>query len=293
MRVLVAGATGYLGSHVGRELKRRGHEVRSLIRRPEQRAAVQNFSDEIVVASVTSPSTLRGIADRTDAVFSSIGITRQRGSFTYEDVDFQGNLNLLTAAMESRVPRFVYVSIFRGRELRHVRLIAAKERFVDALQAADIESRVVRPTGFFSDMAAILQMARRGLVVLLRDGTARINPVSGHDVAAACVDALLERRRSDVNVDINVDVALDVGGPDIYSYNDIALLAATIVRKRSRIWHVPAALVRFIGSTLDRVAPPYVSGSWQFVEAMSSLDMNAPAIGHDRLGPFFESLAAS
>ena len=80
MHVLVAGATGYLGSHVCRELKGRGHTVRALVRRPEQRAAVQAFSDEVAVAQVTNAATLRGITDGVEAVFSSISDSRARCS---------------------------------------------------------------------------------------------------------------------------------------------------------------------------------------------------------------------
>src|SRR6185312_6862982 len=102
-RVLVAGATGYLGKHVARALKERGAWVRALIRNPQQRSALLPWVDDFAVAQVTRPPTLCRVADGVDAVFSSIGITRQREGFTFEEVDYQGNVNLLTAASRQSV----------------------------------------------------------------------------------------------------------------------------------------------------------------------------------------------
>jgi uncharacterized protein YbjT (DUF2867 family) len=291
MRVLVAGATGYLGGHVCREFQRRHHIVRALVRKREQQAVVREFADEVVIGQVTSPETVRDTMSQVDAVFSSIGITRQRDGLTYEDVDYRGNLNLLEEALRARVRRFVYVSIFRGRELRQVRLIAAKERFVDALQAAaaaagagSIESCIVRPTGFFSDMADILRMARRGVVLLLRDGKARINPVSGRDVAISCVDAVVAGHHE-------APIEVEVGGPDVFSYNDIAALAARVLGKRARVWHVPAPVVGVMRAAAGVLAPAAVAGALEFVDAMSGHDMVAPVGGADQLDQFFASVA--
>ena len=47
-RILVAGATGYLGKHVVAALKARGHWVRALARRPEKLAEVGQFLEPTV-----------------------------------------------------------------------------------------------------------------------------------------------------------------------------------------------------------------------------------------------------
>ena len=70
-RVLVAGATGYLGGFVARELKARGHVVRALAR-----SATKLGGLEVVEAQVTRPDTLGSVCDGVDVVFSSIGMTR-------------------------------------------------------------------------------------------------------------------------------------------------------------------------------------------------------------------------
>jgi uncharacterized protein YbjT (DUF2867 family) len=277
LRVLAAGATGYLGRHVVRELKQRGMWVRALTRHTHQRSDLASCADEIVVAHVTRPTTLRHVADDVDVVFSSIGITRQRERFTYEAVDYKGNANLLAEAERSSVPRFVYVSIFDGPHLRELAMVEAKERFVAALAASPVAHSIIRPTGFFSDAAAFLSMARKGLVVLAGDGTARINPISGRDLAAVCVDAIVDGTPE-----------IDVGGPEAFSYNAIAALAFEVVRKRPRLWHLADRYADGLAGVARRLAPLSISGPLEFLLTVTRRDMLAPRCGHDRLRDFFD-----
>ena len=86
-RALVAGATGYLGNFVVRELKSRGYFVRALARTPGKIDDLKEELDEIHIGEVTQPETLEGICNDIDVVFSSIGITRQKDGLTFRDVD--------------------------------------------------------------------------------------------------------------------------------------------------------------------------------------------------------------
>lgn len=78
-RVLVAGATGYLGSFVAREFKARGHFVRVLARHPEKLGELGSSVDEVVQAEVTRPETLAEVCDGMEVVFSSVGDTQTGG----------------------------------------------------------------------------------------------------------------------------------------------------------------------------------------------------------------------
>ena len=85
-RVLVAGATGYLGRYVAQEFKRRGYWIRVLARTPQKlqtegpymEPAIDQLCDELFVGEITRPETLVGVCNGLDIVYSSIGITRQR-----------------------------------------------------------------------------------------------------------------------------------------------------------------------------------------------------------------------
>ena len=85
-KVLVAGATGYLGQYLVEELKNRDFWVRVLIRKEAQKYRFKNV-DDFFIAQITEPNSIEGITKNIDFVFSSIGITRQKDGMTYLEVD--------------------------------------------------------------------------------------------------------------------------------------------------------------------------------------------------------------
>ena len=158
-KVLVAGATGYLGKHIVNELKSRGYWVRVLIRKESQKKLFKDV-DDFFVGEITMPKTLVSIAENIDWVFSTIGITRQKEDLTYMDVDYQGNVNLLYEAKKSGVEKFEYISAINGDKQRHLKIFEAKERFVNELKSSGLDYCIMRPNGFFSDMKDFLEMAK-------------------------------------------------------------------------------------------------------------------------------------
>jgi len=280
-RVLVAGASGYLGGFVAREFKARGYFVRALVRSPRKLDHLWDSSDEIVEAEVTQPDTLEHVCDGIDVVFSSIGITRQKDGLTFRDVDYQGNLNLLRVALRAGVRKFVYVSAFNGPNLRHLDIGAAHEDFVDELKASGICYAVVRPTGYFSDMGEVLEMARKGKVWLIGSGENRVNPIHGADLAVACVDA----------VD-GFELEIDVGGPYTMTWNEAAVLAFEVLGRPVKISHVPSWLMWTV-VRLVKLFNRHQGDLLAFFTTMATTEVVAPATGTHFLKEHFRDLNAA
>ncbi|WP_347877545.1 MULTISPECIES: SDR family oxidoreductase [Providencia] len=228
-KVLVAGATGYLGQYLVAELKKQGYWVRALVRRQNQQGLVAS-ADHIYVGEVTEPNTLHGVTEGIDVVISAVGITRQKDGLTYMDVDYQGNINLLDEAIADEVKQFVYVSAIDGDKNRHLKIFEAKERFADELKQSSLSSIIVRPNGYFSDMGDFLKMAASGRVYLFGDGHVQINPISGKDLAEFIVKALNQGQARQ---------ELSVGGPEVLSLNDIANCAAQALGQDIKISYLP------------------------------------------------------
>jgi uncharacterized protein YbjT (DUF2867 family) len=276
MRVLVAGATGYLGGFVARELLARGHHVRALARTPGK---LDPSLDDVFTAEVTRPATLAGCCDGVDAVFSSVGITRQKDGLTFRDVDYRGNKNLLDVALRTGVSKFVYVSVFDGPRLRHLDIVAAHEDFVDELRTSGLDYAVLRPTGYFSDLGEFFEMARKGRVFLVGSGENRANPIHGADLAARCAEALQGDERE-----------IDVGGPEVLTWNEVAALAFAALSKSAKVTRVPGwmmgSAVRFV-----RLFNRHQAGLLAFFHAMATTDAVAPAFGSRTLAEHFRELA--
>jgi uncharacterized protein YbjT (DUF2867 family) len=280
-RVLVAGATGYLGGFVVRELKARGFFVRALARSATKLDGLRVSIDEIVESEITQPETLDGVCGGIDVVFSSIGITRQKDGLTFKDVDYQGNKNLLEVALHAGVKKFVYVSVFDGPTLRHLDIIDAHEAFVDELKASGIDYSVLRPTGYFSDMGEVFEMARKGRVWLIGSGDNSVNPIHGADLAAACVDAM-EGDQTEIAV----------GGPQTMTWHEVAAVAFNILEKPVRVSRVPKWLMWSV-VRLVRIFNRHQGDLLAFFTTMATRDVVAPRQGTRRLEEHYRQFLES
>lgn len=281
LKICIAGAPGYLGRHLVREAHKRGHQVTALVRPASEVRFPAGVT--VVQGEATEPETLHPLQaalEGTDVVISALGLTRQKERLTYWDVDYQANMNLLHIAQAAAVPRFAYVhALVRGTAKSD--LLAAKSQFVQALQAAPFESHVFRPGGYFVDMEAVLDMARSGRVWAVGDGSVRLNPIEGADLAQTILDAL-DRGESD----------LEIGGPEVLSLEEISALAFAALGQPARITHLPRGLAVALLAVLKPLTPRHIWGPFEFFLAASAQDAIGPAYGAKTLGAHFKALAS-
>lgn len=275
-RFLVAGATGYLGQYIVKELKKQGHFVRVIIREEKQKKLFSNV-DEFFIAEVTKPKTLNNIANNIDYIFSSIGITRQKDGLTYMDVDYQGNKNLLNEAIKSNIIKFEYISAIDGDKFRDLKIFEAKEKFVDELKKSPLKYSIIRPNGFFSDMKDFLNMAKNGKVYLFSHGEYKLNPIHGEDLAKFCINKLISNENEEEQV----------GGPDILTQNEIAKLALKAWNKDIKIIHLPDFIRVLIIKLLRIFTSSKVYGPIEFFLTLLAKDNIASTYGDKRLEDFF------
>lgn len=282
-RIVVAGATGYLGRHVAQALHADGWRVRALKRPNSSLGEAEATCDEVFVGEATRPETLQGLFANADAAFSSVGIRHFRRRPTYDEVDRQANLNLAEAAEQAGVRQFGFVSVLDGATLRHASpLIEARETVVDRLHASPMHAVILRPTGFFNDMAEMFNMARKGRIWLIGSGTTRINPIHGADLADVAVEAFREGHASTERT---------IGGPEVFTQQDIATLAATVLQRPVRISHAPAWLLTGAASMVSL----WNQNAGALLKMFAQLgvhDAVGDRVGTHRLGPYFRTLMA-
>lgn len=275
-RILVAGATGYLGRHIVRELHQQGFHVRAIIRNGNKLKSIRTFVDEPVLAQITEPDSLKNTCSGMDIVISSVGITRQRDGLTYRDVDYQGNLNLLREALRAGVSRFIYVSVLQVPEMESVKNVRAKRAFEKALRESGLDYAILYPTAFFSDMGEYLKMAERGRGIILGNGNNRINPIHGADLARACVAAMSSPERE-----------IPIGGPETFTHNQIMELAFAATGKPPRILHIPRWITASMVALLRWTTSVRTYGPVEFLSNALVRELVAPPFGEHRLGDFF------
>ncbi|MFT5881157.1 MAG: hypothetical protein ACI86X_002296 [Moritella sp.] len=279
-RILVAGATGYLGSHIVKALLKKETDFKALARNKTKLTEMGLLDEQIELAQVTDADTLYGCCDGIDVVISCVGITRQKDGLGYMDVDYQANLNLLQEAERAGVKKFIYISAFNAPKYQSVRLLQAKERFaVKLLASTRLAPCVVRPNGFYSDIEAFYAMARAGRVYLFGKGDVRFNPIHGDDLAQFCLDVIESETRE-----------FDVGGPEVFSANEIAELAFNAQEKTVRITYSPDWM-RKLALRFVTMLPEKLGGPVEFFLTAMAQDMVAPTYGHHTLSAHFQAIS--
>ncbi|MEZ8802464.1 SDR family oxidoreductase [Vibrio splendidus] len=278
-RILVAGATGYLGRHLIEALQACGADFKAQARSADKLKDLGLNDSQIQIAQVTDSDSLKGCCDGVDIVISCVGITRQKEGLSYMDVDYQANLNLLEEAERAGVKKFVYVSAFRANVIKSVRLLEAKERFACRLLVSEqLAPCVVRPNGFFADIEEFYNMAQSGRVYLFGSGDVRLNPIHGADLADFILASLP-----------NAEKELDVGGPDALSATQIAALAFQSQGKMTRITYIPDCVRKLALSVIRRLPENRVGPAEFFLSAMEG-DAIAPCVGKHHLSDYFSQL---
>jgi uncharacterized protein YbjT (DUF2867 family) len=284
--VLVAGATGALGRHVVTRLLEAGQPVRALVRDPARLGALAERV-ELHVGDALSDARLAEAMRGARAVFSSLGASVQpslgAGRRSYAQVDVPANLRLVEAARAAGVPRFVYVSLVLTPRAGATAYVRAHERVVEALRGSGLDWCALRPTGFHSVFASMLDLAARGRVPVFGRGEALSNPIADIDLAALAAEQLL----SDGAIAVR---ELPLGGPEIISRRRIAELACEAVGQ-GRPMTLPPLLGRVM-ATLVRPISPRMSDLLRFALAIGDEDAIAPCVGTTTLADSFAAVLA-
>ncbi len=275
-KVLVAGATGYLGKFVVKEFKKQGYSVCALARSVEKLESISEYVDEKFIGNITDKNSLSGICKDIDIVFSSIGITKQKDGLKYMDVDYMGNKNLLDEAQREGVSKFIYVSVFNSEKMKNLKAIQAKLKFEEDLKKSGLDYSIIYPNGFFSDMMEYLEMAKKGKGMVIGTGENKINPIHGADLAEICVNAV----KGD-------ETEIKVGGPEVLTHREIFEIAFGVLNKKVKISGFPLWMRNIMLGLARTFTSVKIYGPLEFFMTVLSMDMVAPKYGKHHLKDFF------
>jgi len=212
MKVLLTGASGFLGSHIAETLVSEGYEVRALVRRSSKVAHLEDLGVDLAYAVLERGEGLREAMDGVDAVVHGAAITKGRTEAEFLEVNDGGTRHLLEAAsaVAPGLRRFVFVSSLEalgpspdGRPLtedappnpitRYGRSKVAAEATVRSF-ADRLPVVILRPTAIYgprdTEILELFKVAKLGVVPMLGAPTTKLTVVHGADCARAVVAAI-------------------------------------------------------------------------------------------------------
>jgi uncharacterized protein YbjT (DUF2867 family) len=244
--ILVVGATGQVGSEVCQRLMRRGEPVRALVRATSSKEKIEvlrSLGVELCVGDLKDPQSIVAACRGVNAVISTASstLTRQPGD-SIESVDAAGQLNLVNAAKDANVGRFLFVSFRRPPGISFP-LGDAKEQVENAVTSLNFT--VIQASWF---MEVWLSPAlgfdyANAAARIYGPGTSPISWVSFRDVAEICAVALRHPAAGRKTIEF--------GGPEALSPLEVVARFERIGGRPFRLEHVsePALLSQFERAT--------------------------------------------
>lgn len=263
-RVLLTGATGFVGSHLVELLAEGGRPIRALVRSSSDTRLLEAHGAEIVVGELDDGGALREALTGCDVVVHLAAVTHARRPEDYERVNAAGTRAIVEAAEGlSQGPRpgprrLVYLSSLAaagpcvaGRPVgaRDVpRPLTAYGRSKLAGERACLEARgvstvVLRAPAVYGprdrEFLRVFRLAVRGIVPVPGDARRPVQLIHAADLARALLAAADAETASGV---------YHVAERRCYPYGEVARLIGASVGREVRILPLPAPVVRFAGA---------------------------------------------
>jgi NADH dehydrogenase len=287
MIVAVTGGTGFVGRHVVDTLLRREHDVRLLVRDPTRHGWLADRPGiQVVHGSLEDVSALQQLVAGVGALVHLVGIIVETGRQTYQRVHVEDTRQLLAAARDAGVARFVHMSSLGARSdadaTAYHRTKAAAEELV---RDSGLSHVILRPSLIAAAgndvLKMLVNMLRMSPVVpVIGNGLYQLQPVAADDVADAFVTAVENPA---------IAGTFDIAGPQPLTYHEVLDQLEDALGVRRRRVAVPVSIVRFsayAGTVLPNLNPVTPDQLQMLLEGSTTTHNALPATFHITPRPF-------
>ena len=282
MKILVTGATGFVGPKIVHAFRAEEREVRALVRRPESAARLAGWGAELATGDVTDAASVEAAAQGCTHVVHLVAIIRGRPN-DFHRVMVEGTRNVIAAAKNAGVDRFILMSALGTSESTKdtVPYYASKWAEEQDLLASGLEYTIFRPSFVFGRGGGALatfirQVKLSPVVTVIGSGQQRIQPIWVDDVAAYFAKSLDHPQAA--------NRLFELGGPDVVDWNGLYQTLARVLGKRRRLIHVPAGLAASGAKLIERLpGAPITADQVTMIEGPDNVASNSEAVDTFRI----------
>jgi len=276
--ILITGASGYVGSHLTKRLVADGYRVRALVRnkpRAQEEERLEGLEIEWVEGDVTKPETLVNAFNEVEAVIHTVAIAIEKSDRKYEQINYQGTVNLVDAARKAGVSRFLNMSQLGAASHLPYRFLASKGKAQDYVAASGLDWTAFRPCviwgpedEFANTFAKLIPLSPL-IYPIVGDENTKFQPVWVEDVVTCFIKALSDRG--------TIGKEYELGGPEILTLEEIERRTLKAVGARRQMLHFPMPLLRIIVVLLEMLLPnpPITRSLLELLEVSNVTEENA------------------
>ena len=256
MHVLVAGGTGFIGTHLCRELHGRGHEVTALSRSLDSADLPSDV--RTVMGDVTAYDSIEGAFEGQDAVVNLVALSPlfrpSGGNEMHFEVHEGGTANVVQAAEEHGVDRMVQLSALGADPDGDTAYVRAKGLAEEIVQGSDLEWVVFRPSVVFGDGGEFIPYTKRlappYITPLPGGGKTRFQPIWVGDLVPLLADAI---DSGEAGNDPHAGETYEIGGPEVLTLAELAELAHGADGRSVGVISIPMSIAGIGLKSLDAV----------------------------------------
>ncbi len=261
-RILITGATGYVGGRLLKALERRGESVRCLTRHPENLTQRVAAATEVVRGDVLDPSTLPAALEGCRVAYYLVHSMSSSGDFVEQDR--RAAEDFAAAAKEAGVERIVYLGGL-GSDEKMSSHLASRQEVGEVLRRSGVptiefRASIIIGSGSLSFEMIRALVGRLPVMITPRWVRSKAQPIAIEDIIDYLVEAL--------DIELDGSRVFEIGGADQASYREIMLEYA---RQRGlRRFMIPAPVLspRVSGLWLGLVTPVYARIGRKLVESL-------------------------
>ena len=268
-RVLLTGASGYVGGRLLSRLEHRGLPVRCLARRPEFLTARVATTTEVVKGDVLSPESLaaamEGIQTAYYMVHSMGSAPDGSGATSFEEQDRLGAENFARAARAAGVARIIYLGGLGDENDELSTHLRSRHEVGHVLRASGVpvtefRASIVIGSGSLSFEMLGALVERLPVMVTPRWVSVLAQPIA--------IDDLLDYLEGELDRDSGEHAVYEIGGDEVVSYGGLMKEYASQRKLRRFMVPVPVLTPRLSSLWLGLVTPLYARVGRALIESI-------------------------